>query len=136
MDASSVNRPAFLLCGLALLAVLTGLVVSWLEPQWAIAGIFGAAAVGMVLYDYRIGVVCLTLMLPWFSSPLIPQARGFNLINFLVLASIGSLVARRGFPEHPRISEAACGREDLQDRDELPLGAGGAGGRERGHCGE
>jgi len=97
MDTSSVNRPALLLCGLALLAVLTGLVVSWLEPQWAIAGIFGAAAVGMVLYDYRIGVVCLTLMLPWFSSPLIPQARGFNLINFLVLASIGSLVMRRGF---------------------------------------
>lgn len=97
MDARFFNRPALLLCGLALLAVLTGLAVSWLEPQWAVASIFGVAAVSMVLYDYRIGVVFLTLMLPWFSSPLIPQARGFDLINFLVLASIGSLAVRRGF---------------------------------------
>ena len=103
MDARSDNRPAALLGGLAILAVLTGLAVSWLEPQWAIAGIAGAAAVGMVLYDYRIGVVCLTIMLPWFSSPLIPQARGFNLINFLVLASIGSLVIRRGFNRDPLV---------------------------------
>lgn len=97
MQTSPGSRSTVLLGSLMVLAVVTGLAVSFLEPLWAIAGIFGAAAVGMVLYDYRIGVVCLTLLMPWLSSPLIPQTRGFNLINFIVFASVGSLAINRAF---------------------------------------
>lgn len=97
MQTNLGSRSTVLLGSLMVVAVVTGLAVSFLEPLWAIAGIFGAAAVGMVLYDYRIGVVCLTLLMPWLSSPLIPQARGFNLINFIVFASVASLAINRAF---------------------------------------
>lgn len=89
--------PGVLLVGFALAAVVTGLVVTFLEPKWAVAGIAAALAIGLVLYDYRVGVVCLTLLLPWYSSPLIPQARGFNLVNFMIAASVLSLMMSRGF---------------------------------------
>lgn len=96
MQARPPRSPALLLGGFALVAVVTGLVVSLLEPKWAVAGIAAAIAIGLVLYDYRVGVVCLTLLLPWYSSPLIPQTHGFNLVNFMVAASVSSLLLSCG----------------------------------------
>lgn len=97
MLARPARNPALMLGAFALVAVLTGLVVTFLEPVWAVAGIGAALAIGLVLYDYRVGVVCLTLLLPWYSSPLIPQTRGFNLVSFMIVASVFSLMMSRGF---------------------------------------
>lgn len=97
MSSNSGNRLVAVLLPFGILAVLAGIVVSWLDPLWAIAGMVGIIAVGVVLYDYRVGAVCLTVLLPWFSSPLIPQTYGFNLVNFLIVASILSLAIRRSF---------------------------------------
>jgi len=97
MQARMLRSPAVLVGGFALVAVVTGLVVSLLEPKWAVAGIIAALAIGLVLYDYRVGVVCLTLLLPWYSSPLIPQTQGFNLVSFMIAASVFSLLLSRGF---------------------------------------
>ena len=104
MDARRGNQPAALLLVFGILALVTGLVVSSLDTLWAIAAIAGVVAVGLVVYDYRVGVICLTFLLPWFSSPLVPQMRGFNLINFLIVASAISLAIHRSFGSVPIVS--------------------------------
>ena len=45
-------------------------------------------ALVFVFRDYRFGVVCLAFLLPWSSSPLIPQARGLNVVNYLLIATV------------------------------------------------
>ena len=97
MNTRSQNRVASLLVAFGFLALLVGLLATRLDPEWLIAGVLGGLAVALVLYDYRIGVVCLTLLLPWSGSALLPQTRGFNVINFLLLATLVALVLRRSF---------------------------------------
>lgn len=41
-----------------------------------------------IFKDYRVGVISLLFLLPWAASPLLPQAQGLNIINYLVLASL------------------------------------------------
>ena len=86
-----------LLVGLAVLSAFVGLLVTRLEGTWLLAVVVGAIALGLVFVDYRVGVVCLTVMLPWIWSPFVPQTYGFSLINFLVFASMASLFLRRAF---------------------------------------
>ena len=85
MKAKYDKRVFSALAGFMLLAMVAGLSVSLLEPVWAIAGALGAATVLLVLWDYRVGVIGLTCLFPWAWSPYLPQASGFDLINFLVL---------------------------------------------------
>nr|WP_316643910.1 O-antigen ligase family protein [uncultured Roseateles sp.] len=47
-------------------------------------------AVLAVFFDYRVGVVLLAFLLPWASSPVLPQAQGFNVINYLTFATLVS----------------------------------------------
>jgi O-antigen ligase len=103
MTARSDSRATALLVAFGALSILTGLIISLLDPRWALAGIAGAAAVGLVLYDYRVGVILLTILLPWSSSPLLPKTHGFDLINFLILASVVSLALRRIFGKEPMV---------------------------------
>ncbi|HEV8694819.1 MAG TPA: O-antigen ligase family protein, partial [Lysobacter sp.] len=56
-----------------------------------------AAPLLMVLADYRIGVVALTIVLPWANSPLLPRAQGLNVVTYLVLLSLVSLVVPKLF---------------------------------------
>ena len=86
-----------LLVAFAGLSAYVGLLITRLEVTWLLAVVLGAIALGLVFIDYRIGVVCLTVMLPWIWSPFVPQASGFSLINFLVFASMASLFLRRAF---------------------------------------
>ena len=101
MSIKSGTRPTAVLLAFGLLAFATGVVVNLVDPLWAIAGMAGAIAVGVVLFDYRAGAVCLTFLLPWYSSPLLPQRYGFNLINFLIAASVVSLGIRHLFSREP-----------------------------------
>jgi O-antigen ligase len=78
-------------------SLVMGLLAAALDPRWLVAGVAGALAVCLVFYDYRAGVVCLTILLPWAFSPALPQTRGFNVINFLVFASFASFAFRKAF---------------------------------------
>jgi O-antigen ligase len=95
----SVSRAQVLalLVGFAVLSAFVGLLVTRLEVTWLLAVVLGAIALGLVFVDYRVGVVCLTVMLPWIWSPFVPQTYGFSLVNFLVFASMASLFLRRAF---------------------------------------
>jgi len=95
MNAVSRGRAGILLTGICLVAVLVGWLVSRLAVEWVLALVLGAIAVGLIFYDYRVGAVCLTILLPWSWSPLLPQTSGFNIINFVLLASVGSLLLSR-----------------------------------------
>jgi len=92
MIAPSRARAAVLLLAIGLSAMVVGWLVNRLEIEWLLAIVLGAIAVGLVFYDFRVGAVCLTILLPWSWSPILPQAYGFNIINFLMFASVASIL--------------------------------------------
>ncbi len=95
MIASSRARAALLLLAICMVAMVVGWLVNRLEIEWLLAVVLGAIAVGFVFYDFRVGAVCLTILLPWSWSPILPQAYGFNIINFLMFASVASILLSR-----------------------------------------
>lgn len=99
----SQARVIMLFIAIGLVAVVVGWLVNRMEIEWLLAVVLGAIAVGLVFYDFRVGVVCLTLLLPWSASPLVPQTHGFNLINLLMVASVTSLVIPRIFRKEPTV---------------------------------
>jgi O-antigen ligase len=101
MHGTTERRKFAVLVGVGLVAVLLGLAVTSVEAKWLGAGLVGLVSVALVFRDYRVGVVCLTVLLPWSYSPLLPQTQGFNLINFLMLASVVSLLVHRSFQREP-----------------------------------
>ena len=94
MNANGGGRTGATLMAFVFVSLVTGVLVSVSEPQWAVAGVFGLFMVALIFYDYRVGVVCLTLLLPWTPSSFLPKAGGFDLINFAVLASTVSFTLR------------------------------------------
>ena len=110
--AAAQARQAFTgLAGIALLGVFWGAVV-------AVAGvnalILCVALIGcaFVLYDFRIGVVLLILLMPISTSPLMPSAMlgitGLNPLNLLLLGTLASCLLHglsdgslRGFLPRP-----------------------------------
>lgn len=110
--AAAQARQAFTgLAGIALLGALWGAVV-------AVAGvnalILCVALIGcaFVLYDFRIGVVLLILLMPISTSPLMPSAMlgitGLNPLNLLLLGTLASCLLHgltdgslRGFLPRP-----------------------------------
>lgn len=95
MIAPSRARAALLLLAIGLAAMVVGWLVNRLEIEWLLAVVLGAIAVGLVFYDFRVGAVCLTILLPWSWSPILPQTHGFNIINFLMFASAASILLSR-----------------------------------------
>lgn len=95
MNPLTRGRATMLFAAVCLVAVLVGWIVSRMEVEWALALVLGTIAIGLIFYDYRVGAVCLTLLLPWSWSPLLPQTSGFNVINFVVVASVGSMLLSR-----------------------------------------
>ncbi len=91
----------FLVISMALFAVTVGVA----------AALFGGLLVSLlvvpllvlifVLSDYRVGVVTLAFLLPWTASPLLPQAQGLNIINYLVAVSVLSFGIRAVFSRRP-----------------------------------
>lgn len=96
MTAPSRVQIFMLFIAIGLAAVSVGWLVNRMEIEWLLAIVLGAIAVGLVFYDYRVGAVCLTILMPWTTSPILPQAYGgFNVINFLIFASVASIALRR-----------------------------------------
>jgi hypothetical protein len=56
MRATLTGRTATLAAACGSTAVVTGLLLAKLEPQWSIAGILGFLGVAIVYYDYRLGL--------------------------------------------------------------------------------
>ena len=108
MNARARLWTTLIMLMLSVIAVLVGWLVNQLKVEWFIAGFLGALAIGLVFFNYRVGVVCLTVLLPWSWSPLIPQAQGFNVITFLTIASAISL--RRAGRRDPRDGRSRAGR--------------------------
>ena len=47
-----------------------------------------------VFRDFRIGVILLALLLPLQRTPMLPSFTGFNIVNYLTLATMAALIAR------------------------------------------
>jgi len=97
VNSRSDQRKTLALVAAGAAALFLGLAITWLDVKWLTVGLLGLVAVGWVFRDYRVGVVCLTMLMPWSFSTLLPQTYGFNLINFIVLASVVSLGIQRTF---------------------------------------
>ena len=96
--AAAQARPAFPgLAGIVLLGVFWGAVIAVAGVNALIlcVSLIGCA---FILYDFRIGVVLLILMMPLSTSPLMPSAMlgitGLNPLNLLLLGTLGSCLLR------------------------------------------
>lgn len=110
--AAAQARQAFTgLAGIALLGVLWGVVVAVAGVNALIlcVSLIGCA---FILYDFRIGVMLLILMMPLATSPLMPRAMlgitGLNPLNLLLLGTLGACLLHglsdgslRGFLPRP-----------------------------------
>jgi O-antigen ligase len=88
---------SLIVLGASFLALLLGAMAALFGGIPALVVAVMAAPLLMVLADYRIGVVALTIVLPWASSPLLPRAPGLDVVNYLVLFSLVSLVVPKLF---------------------------------------
>lgn len=110
--AAAQARHAFTgLAGIALLGVFWGAIVAVAGVNALIlcVSLIGCA---FILYDFRIGVVLLILLMPLSTSPLMPGAmlgiKGLNPLNLLLVGTLGSCLLRglsggglRGFLPQP-----------------------------------
>lgn len=87
------NTGMVLLLGIGVLAAMLFGLISAVANGWIALLLFAPVLpVLFVLRDFRVGVVLLIVLLPFQNSPLLPQFSGFNLVNYMVLATMGSLV--------------------------------------------
>jgi len=111
MAAAQARQTFTGLAGIALLGVFWGTVVAVAGVNALIlcVSLIGCA---FILYDFRIGVVLLILLMPLATSPLMPRAMlgitGLNPLNLLLLGTLGSCLLRglsdgslRGFLPRP-----------------------------------
>lgn len=90
-----------LLLATAFLALLFGVAAALVGGIWALVGAVLIVPLLLVFTDYRIGVVALTIVMPWAGSPLLPQAQGLNIVNYLLLFSLLSLAIPKLFARKP-----------------------------------
>jgi O-antigen ligase len=106
--APSRPAPTGRSAGLIAMAVAVGLAAM----LGLCAGAFGAGIglallaalllLPVILYDYRAGVVLLTLLLP--VAPMLPQLKGLNALNFATIATLASLFLRDAFGTRRRVA--------------------------------
>lgn len=80
---------------MALFGVLIGVAPTLLGVKITLLICLALLPVPLILKDYRIGVIFLTLALPVAS--MLPPIRGLNLLNFLTLATLGSFLLQAMF---------------------------------------
>jgi O-antigen ligase len=86
----------WVLAGLmAIFAVVMGVAPSLLGAKISLMIFLAMLPLPLILKDYRIGVVFLTLALP--MSSMLPPIRGLNLLNFLTIATLGAFVLQGMF---------------------------------------
>jgi len=97
-----------LLLGVMFLAVVLGGIAALLGGWVAVVLVVPLIPMLLVLRDYRVGVVFMLLILPFINSPLLPQARGFNIFNYVLLTTflvfmVGRLFGRKEIAWPPRV---------------------------------
>lgn len=55
------------------------------------------AAVALIIFDYRVGVCLLALLIPLSGSSLVPRAEGLNPYTYITAASLAGLMVRKFF---------------------------------------
>jgi O-antigen ligase len=75
---------------MAVFAVVMGVAPTLLGAKISLLMFLAVLPLPLILKDYRLGVLLLTLALPMAS--MLPPIRGLNLLNFLTLATLGSFV--------------------------------------------
>lgn len=83
--------PALLLPGAAAL----GAALALLPPAKVMLALAALLPLPLILRDFRVGVVLLTLALP--VSTMLPQVRGLNLLNYLTFATLAAFALRAAF---------------------------------------
>lgn len=86
---------------MALCAIALGAAPGLVGAKVAVLALLALLPVPLILKDYRIGVVLLTLALPVAS--MLPPVRGLNLLNFLTLATLGSFGLQSMFSKSPPV---------------------------------
>ncbi|WP_088284870.1 O-antigen ligase [Ideonella sp. A 288] len=81
-----------LLLGLAFVGVLTGVAAALFGGPTALVLFAPVLPMLFIVRDYRVGVACLIVLLPWSASPLLPQTSGFNVNNYLIAATLVAFV--------------------------------------------
>jgi len=79
------------------LSIFAGLVAALFGGLVALVLFVPILPMIFLLRDYRIGVVCLMLILPFIRSPLLPQAPGFNIYTYLLAATFFAFLVQRAF---------------------------------------
>jgi O-antigen ligase len=82
---------------IAVLGMMLGAVAAFSDGWIALILFAPVLPLLFVLRDYRVGVVCLTFVLPWSGSPLLPQARGFNVVTYLTILTLMVFLGRAMF---------------------------------------
>ena len=94
--SKKANAGTGLLLGLGLFfAVVYGFISAVFNGWVALLLFTPVLPVIFVLRDFRVGAVFLMFLLPFQSSPILPQFSGFNVVNFIVLATIASMMINR-----------------------------------------
>jgi O-antigen ligase len=81
----------------ALLAIALGGIAALFGGLIALILFVPILAIGLVVLDYRAGVIVLTLMLPFSASPLLPGLKGLNSFNYIVAATVLVFLVHRVF---------------------------------------
>ena len=79
-----------------LLAAVLGAATPVLEGRMLLL-LAALAPLPLIFWDYRVGVLLLTLVLP--VSAMLPPIRGLNVLNFLTLATLASFTLRAAFSQ-------------------------------------
>ena len=103
-----------LLIGLCLGAVVVGLFAALFGGVLALLLLVPILVLLFVFKDYRIGVICLAFLLPWSASPLLPQAQGLNVINYLVASSLLSFGLQAVFSRRLDLTLNILGRHAIR----------------------
>ncbi len=84
-----------------LLAAALGSVSAFFGGELALILFLPVLPVMFVLRDMRVGALLLIFLLPFQHTPFLPQFTGFNLVNYLMLASLLSLLTGYYFRRLP-----------------------------------
>jgi O-antigen ligase len=85
-------------------ALAAALASHLLPPRLFVASLVGLLGMAAVLHDYRLGVLALTLLLPWMYSPYMPHGRTLSLVNLFTVTTLAGWAL-----SHWRVAGLAAG---------------------------
>ena len=91
---SSSMGSAFLLVGLALMAVVSALLVV-VAGWFSLAFVLVLVLLALLLWDFRVGAVALMLFIPLAGTRLLPSFKGLNAQNLLLFGTLASYLLFR-----------------------------------------